>query len=211
MRIRNHFWATEAAGPQDEMDRQQMLYDSWGQGRVTGGPAKHKAAEELKDLRKNMGIELQKKGDWVFLAQVFSGKDAAAMGLKKGDRLIAIDGQSLRYLPVEAVRGKMLLPHHSDFKLDFERDCLLPKGENTKAFKDFGLKLKLEYEGISVEQVDADSLAQNAGLKSQDFLVKVDGVAVRYLPLGKVEESVGKSKENSVLFTIRRSAMLGRN
>jgi len=210
VRVRNHFWAESAAGPKNEIEKRQALYDTWGTGGTTKVFPKKHASADADSLREGLGVELGSKGDWVGLSQVFSKKDAALAGLKKNDRLVAIDGKSIRYLTPELVREKMLSPRYSSFILEYERDCQLMKTGLEKELVDFGLGLKLEYEGVIVQKVEKESAASHAGLKEQDLLITVDGQSIRYLPLEKLIGVIQGAKNHTVLFSVRRSAMLTR-
>lgn len=208
--VRNRFWASSTEGPRNEIEKQQVIYDSWGTGLPVEELIAKGETEQKKVLRKNLGIALEKKGDWVQLEIVELKKEAALAGLKKNDRLISIDSQSLRYLSVEAVTKNMLVPRLSHFMLGFERDCFLHKRAEKTNLKQLGLKLKLYYEGLVVDSVKPDSLAEKAGLKEADFLVRVNGESTRYLPLPKVVQLIQNSTEDRIIFTVRRTALLTR-
>lgn len=208
VRVRNHLWSKTAQGPQGEIERRQMLYDSWG---TSGVPSsKKQARREGVSLRDGLGIELKKEGDWVQASQVSPKKDAALAGMKKGDRLAAIDGRSLRYLSVDAVRQKLLSPRFSNFTLEYERDCPLMKTGFEKEFPEFGLELSLEHEGVVVQSVKEPSPASKAGLRAQDLLTAVNGESIRYLPLAKLMKAVQKPTDYTVKLSVRRSALLTR-
>jgi C-terminal processing protease CtpA/Prc len=154
---------------------------------------------------------LEKKGDWVCLASVDSKKDAAAAGLKKNDRLVAIDSQSLRYLSESVVASKLLAPRLTNGMLEFERDVTIrvpaAEGPNLKAL---GFKLKLEYEGLFIHGVRKDSPAEHAGLRDKDFVVRVGDVATRYTPIKKVVDLIQNTREEGVLMAIRRTTLITR-
>ncbi|MBI3252330.1 MAG: PDZ domain-containing protein [Candidatus Omnitrophica bacterium] len=209
---RNRFWAMATEGPVSEIEKQQALYDSWGQGRPIEDAIKSEALEETKALQKNLGVTLEKKGDWARLEFVDPRKDAALAGLKKNDRLVSIDGESLRYLGADAVRKKMLSPRFSSFMLEFERDCYVHKGGGDWGMRPdrMGLEFKWEYEGLKVKKVKKESAAAAAGIREDDFIVEVDGAATRYMPLKEVVQLVERSSEERTIFTIRRSALLTR-
>ena len=151
VRVRNRFWSKAASGPKKEIERRQLLYDSWGSGGSVQSFAKSQTRREGKSLRDGLGVELESHGDWVRLAQVFPKKEAAQSGLKRKDRLVAIDGQSIRYLSVEVVQEKFLSPRYSSFTLEYERECQFMKTGFEKEFTEFGLELKLEHEGVVVQ------------------------------------------------------------
>jgi len=211
--VRSRLWAKVTEGPRGEMEKQQLLYDQWGQGAATSdSPEGREAAfrKRRQALNEGLGLSLQKEGDWVELDSVNSKKPAALAGLKKYDRLVAIDGKSLRYLGVDSVSHDLLEPRFANFTLDFERNCSFLGKQGVSSLKKLGLKLKLEYQGIMVEEVVSKSAADQAGLKEQDLLTQIDGTATRYMPLKKVIAIIENSPESRATLTIRRHALLSR-
>ena len=208
--VRNRFWALSTEGPRNEIEKQQVIYDAWGQGKPIEEVIRNQVFEQAKALREGLGISLERKGDWVRLDYVDPKKAAALVGLKKNDRLASIDGQSLRYLTVEVVRKDLLLPRYSNFTLEFERESFLHKKLNKVKMKDLGFKLRLEYQGLVVHSVKSATPAQEAGLRDEDLLTQVDGAPTRYMPLKKVVQLVENSTEERIVFTIRREALLAR-
>lgn len=211
--VRSRLWAKETEGPRGEMEKQQLLYDQWGHGVAPESPEAREAAfkRRRQALSEGLGLTLRKEGDWVELDSVSLKKPATLTGLKKQDRLVAIDGKSLRYLGVDSVSNYLLEPRFANFTLEFERDCSLPRKKGSSNLKKLGLKLKLEYQGVVLEGVAPKSPAEEAGLKEQDLLTQVDGIPTRYLPLKKLIRLIEESpKEGSLTLTIRRSALLSR-
>ena len=208
--MRNRFWASSAEGPIDEIEKQQAVQDAWeGSKPIEHSPAAL-AAEQIKVLKEGLGLTLEKKGQWTLVESVDPKKDVALSGLKKNDRLVAIDGDSVRYLPIDAVRKKFLSPRLSNFTLEYERDCFVVKGKENDDIRGLGIKLKLGYNGLAIEEVKKDSPAEQGGLKAQDLLTHVNGVSTRYTPLPKVNDLVKDSEKEKIAFTVRRNAMLTR-
>ena len=207
-RVRNRFWASLTEGPRDEMERKQELYDAWERGTAVNA-FERKKIEERKRLRDGLGLALGKSGEWLELESVDSKKPAAVAGLKKGDRLTAIDGRSLRYLNETAVLAQLLEPRFTNFTLEIERDVFLP---GHVSFKALGMKLKLEYQGLIVRSVKKYSQAEKAGARSRDLIVRVNGEATRYMPLGQVERALAAAlgADERASLTIRRGALLAR-
>ena len=203
--MRNHFWATSTEGPVSEIEKQEVLHnDSWSQGRTAQTLMQKEAMGQARLLRDSLGLVLNKKGDWVELELVQSKKDGAISGLRKNDKLVSIDGESLRYLGVDAIIRKMLTPRFSNFTLEYERNIFM-----RSSGKNLGIKFALEYEGLKINSVKENSYAEMAGLKSGDWVVAINGISTRYMPLKKVNEVLRDSKERTV-FTVRRQALLMR-
>lgn len=210
VRVRNRVWSRSIAGPKSEIERRQALYDLWGQGGPSESFSKKETHGPKTLLHEGLGVELESGGDWVQLAQVFPKKDAASAGLKKNDRVVAMDGMSMRYLSPDVVQEKFLSPRYSNFTLEFERDCALMKTGFEKEFAEFGLVLQLEYQGVVVQSVKKASFADKAGLKAQDLLTAVNGNSIRYLPLAKLMPVIVGAKNDAVILSVRRSVILTR-
>ena len=210
VRVRNQFWSKASAGPNGEIERQQALYDDWGKPKPAVEKFKDQAQEQARSLREGLGLVLEKKGDWVLVSQVVLKKDASIGGLKRGDRLVAIDGRSLRYLSAEAVREKFLSPQYSNFTLEYQRDCSLKKTGFEKDLAELGLQLKLEYQGVVLQSVKKGSRADKAGLKPNDLLISVNGASIRYLPLKKLLHAISAGPGSSSVLSVQRSVMLTR-
>ncbi len=208
--LRSRFWASNTEGPREEVEKQQILFEAWDQKKPVDDFVKKKEKEQAKVLRKSLGIVLEKKGDWVRLAYVNPKSPAAVAGLKKNDRLAAIDHQSLRYLNANVVGQKMLTPRYSNFGLEFERDCFLHKEKISSDLKNLGFDLRLEYQGLVVNGVRPGSIADQAGMKNRDLVFKIDKKATRYMPLKKAKQLVRDSKEERIILTVRRTALLSR-
>jgi len=208
--VRNRFWAQRTEGPRNQMETKQMIYDVWGQGRPVDQVIRKEELEQTVALREGLGVSLERKGDWICFDFVDPKKEASLAGLRKNDRLVSMDGHSLRYLSEEVVRKDFLSPKFSNFTLEFERDCFVHKEKNQSGLPDLGLKLRLEYQGLIIQSVKDGSPAAEAGLKEGDLLTQVDGTATRYMPLKKVVQLIQHSQDDRIVFTIRRSALLAR-
>lgn len=208
--MRSRFWASSNERPLSEIDKQQSLHDSWSSGRPIEEVTKRRSSEQTKQLRDGLGVVLEKKGDWVRLSFVDPKKPAFATGLRKSDRLISIDGESLRYLSEAIVGSKLISPWVTSCTLEFERDAYVRLADGKSTLKALGLKLKLEYQGVIVQQVQGQSSADRAGLRQGDLVTRVGGAATRYMPMRKVVELIENAGEEGVPMTIRRSALLMR-
>lgn len=209
--VRNRFWASTTEGPVGEIEKQQVLYDAWGQGKPFDQIVRAETIQQTRALKEKLGITLKKKEDWVALEFVSPSGAAAQAGLKKNDRLLSIDGESLRYLSVDVVRQKMLKPRFTSFTLEFERDLFLHKGESRRAgLKELGFELGWEYEGLKVKKVKAGTPAEAAEIKEDDFVEKVDEASTRYMPLKEVLKLIEQSEEERLILAIRRPALLKR-
>ncbi len=207
--VRNRFWALSTEGPRGEIENKQLIYDAWARGEAADEVIRKKGDDQAHALRDRLGVSLEKKGDWLFLSAVDSKKPASAAGLKRYDRLVALDGESLRYLGAEVIRPKLLEPRYSNFTLEVARDIFIHKNGKA-ALSQLGLRLKMEYQGLVVSGVTAGSPAAGDGLREGDLVTHLNGEDIRYTPLAKVVKAIESSAEDRVVFTVRRSALLSR-
>lgn len=207
--VQNRFWAASIRGPAGEVEKKQALYDAWEYGQSAEDLFEKQAVEAVASLKDGLGITLGKEGDWTLVVAVASGKPAAAAGLRARDRLVAIDGESLRYLDAELVTKKLLEPRFSNFILEAVRDCTLPPGD-ARNLGGLGLRLEMKYAGLSVRDAKPGSPAARAGLKAGDLIVSINGQSTRYLPMGKVSALIGDAGEGRYVFSIRRPFLLSR-
>ncbi len=208
--MKSRFWAATTEGPQSEMDKQQAIYDSWGQGRSPELAVKKRISKDVNSLRESLGLTLIKKSDWVYAGQVTSKGDAASAGLRRGDRLVSIDAESLRYLAAAVVAKKMIQPRYSSFILEYERECRIQKAGEGKFSGNLGLDLKLDSLGISVLKIVPGGPADQAGIREGDLVEWVNRESTRFMPLGKVLKIIKDADQGAVVLSVRRSAMLTR-
>lgn len=211
VRLRNRFWAKAAVGPINEIEKRQALYETWGQGAFSATRKGPTPPDPTELVEKELGVRLSKKGDWVRFSEVILKRDAAAAGLRKYDRLVAIDGNSLRYLSVEAVREKLVSPRYSNFTLEYDRDHRLARTGFEKDLQEFGFQLKLDTQGMVVSSVKPSSPASRSGLRENDVVISVNGASVRYQPIKKLMDVIHKNPTAlEAVFTVRRSVLLAR-
>lgn len=211
VRLRNRFWAKAAVGPINEIEKRQVLYETWGQGAFSTTRKAPTPPDPAELVEKELGVRLLKRGDWVLFSEVTPKKDAAVNGLRKNDRLVAVDGNSLRYLSVEAVREKLASPRYSNFTLEYDRDHRLAKTGFEKDLQEFGFQLKFDTQGMVVSSVKPSTAASRAGLRQNDVVISVNGASVRYQPIKKLMDVIQKNPtELEAVFTVRRSVLLAR-
>ena len=148
------------------------------------------------------------------LGDPVAGSQAAAAGLRAGDRVIAIDGREIRSMPefrlrlIDAVvekRAARLVVQRDGRPLQVSLDTGgLGSGELDK---DFMRSLGLEIAGgvVSIGSVLPDGSAAKAGLLAGDEIVSVEG-----RPLGRATDMIDvlrESAEREVALSIRRAGV----
>src|SRR5690554_4073523 len=75
-----------------------------------------------------IGALIRKSGDFVFIAEPYENMPAQKAGLKAGDKIISIDGRSMKNVPSDVVSDALKGAKGSSFMLEYERPN---KGVNT--------------------------------------------------------------------------------
>jgi len=206
--VQNRFWALQTEGPRHEIERQEAIY---GTPSPAGDEIQTKRQKESGRLREGLGMALEKSGDWVMVAYVEPKKDAYVAGLRVNDRLVAVDGESLRYLGREVVTRKFIEPKYTAMTLELDREIYLKKDQGRKTARDLGLGLHMEYAGLKVSGVRAESAAAMSGLRKGDLVIGINGAQTRYMPLKKVLQAIEANQEGGrVVLTVRRSTLMTR-
>lgn len=206
---KNRFWALNAEVPKNEIEKKQLLYDAWGQGKFSEEVIKKKEQELERRLKKSMGIALVKKGDWVAIESIEPKSAAYQSGLRIGDRLTAVNGQSLRYLSADAVRSYLAPKVPTNLNVEYERNFFIHLNTRNVTLKSLGLQVRLESDGLTIASVKDQSIAEEAGLKEGDYLTYINGSGTRYLPIAKINQALRSSKNfKRVVLTARRMMLL---
>ncbi|MDR1085987.1 MAG: PDZ domain-containing protein [Deltaproteobacteria bacterium] len=179
------------------------------------------------DLAKGFGI---KEAKGALVSEVVKGSMAEKAGLKPGDIIVEIDGREITS-PIELERAFLYRPAGQEVTAEFYRNGQLTSlkipverlenrfqdlmsGPAGSAFPDLGLtfkeipeaaarRLKLPFGSLYVDQVAADSPADEAGVMVQDIIMEVNrqGFASRNEFRRLLSES---PKGDPVLLWIRR-------
>lgn len=76
-----------------------------------------------------VGSLIRKRGDYVIFAQPYKGSPADEAGIKIGDKILAIDGKSMKGVGVETISSNLKGDPESDVKVTIERN--IDGGEET--------------------------------------------------------------------------------
>ena len=208
VRVKNKFWSRSAGGPDGVIEKKQSLFDSWDNGKPPQTKLKNIPEDPTAVLENRTGIVLETLSEWTWVEK--PGKEAAAAGLQKNDRLVELDGRSLRYLNKETVVQKFLLPRFSNFILEFEREFSLPKTGFEKDLAEFGLQVKKETGPFRVSGVLPESFAQKSGLLENDRLISVGGLPTDDLSVPELLDAILRADGTAVPVVVRRQVTLSR-
>jgi len=93
-----------------------------------------------------------------------------------------------------------------------EKDAVIPiETPSENLYKDLGVILGFEYEGLIVKDVIADKPGSLYGLEKGDHVLAVDNNVARYLPLDSIIAIINSARNNKdIVFSIRRNVNLRR-
>ncbi len=69
-----------------------------------------------------IGALIRKMGDFTFIAEPYEGNPAQKAGLRAGDKILAIDGKSMKGKPSDDVSAAMKGPKGTTVNIEVERD-----------------------------------------------------------------------------------------
>lgn len=98
-----------------------------------------------------IGALIRKSGEFVYIAEPYEGKPAQTAGLKAGDKILAIDGKSMKAKSSEDVSNALKGPKGTNLEVEIERN-----GKETKTIKIERNEIKLPdvpYSGMLNDQV----------------------------------------------------------
>jgi len=202
-------WREEEAMARKELERQSMVMDWWRKtGKKGGSPGKDKASL----LKDTLGISLVEKGGIFAIDEVKPYSSAASAGIKEGDLVVGIWGRLTRYSKMADILNELVGPKYSEVRVLVEKEIFIPINKRDKdLYKELGILLGFEYEGLMVKDVVAGKRGEAAGLKKGDLVTAIEGNITRYLPLDSIIALVNSARDaENVVFTIRRKLNLRR-
>ena len=209
--VRSRLRVMEVTGPVDEVNRRQDIEDAWRENVDIDRIARNRKVETEKKLSELQGVGLKQDGEWTVLETVRPGGPMGKRGFRPGDRLVSLDGKSLRYLNEEAVAERMLEPRFSTAVLQIERAIRVPKASGKARLGDMGFGVKQEYNGLTVSKVRPESAGQKAGLAQGDIVARIGESLTRYMPLKKAVKLIEEPSVNELALNINRSITITRN
>jgi len=167
-----------------------------------------KSKESL--VKESIGISLVEHEGVFRINEVIPGSSAYKSGIRKDDFLIGIWGRLVRYNKLEDVLKELIGPKYSEVKILVGKDIPVPVGAGMNMYKELGVSLSFEYEGLMVKDIISDKKGELAGLKKGDFVIAIDNNITRYLPMDSVIALINNPKDNKIVFTVRRNINLRR-
>jgi C-terminal processing protease CtpA/Prc len=208
--IRSRMWAKTDEKRINEISKQGAIRDSW-RANVALEDVQANAEKDLWEiLWGRMGMDLTQRGDWTLIRRIKRGGEAQNWDLKKGDVLMGLDGKSLGFVGKDAITRLLLEPRYSNATLVFQRRFKFDREQSKKGFKNLGFGLKQSYDGLSVEKIKSESLAETAGIRAGDILMEVDGIKTRYLSLDAAQDLLVDGEGGPAVLKFNRTVTITR-
>jgi regulator of sigma E protease len=135
------------------------------------------------------------------------GTVGESIGLKTGDKIVAINGQDYEYFQ-DLLKAQTLLSDNAYFTVERDgkrMDIAIPADfiQNFNRKENAGAFLWYRFEPI-VDEVAEGSLAEKVGLKQGDKIVEVNGTPVQYFD--QVYDHVKATKGKAISFKVERNS-----
>jgi len=200
-------WREEEKRVKKDIELHTMAME-WQKSRNKKEDSSPKSKEIL--VKQSLGISLAEKDGIFRIDEVVPGSSAARAGIVKGDLLVGIWGRLIRYSKPEYVLNELLGPRFSEIKILIEKDISMPADSGKGTYRELGITIGFEYEGLIVKEISQEKKAWAAGLRKGDFIIAIDKKATRYLPLDSVIDLINSPKNNNIIFTVRRNLNMRR-
>ena len=161
-------------------------------------------------VKDSIGISLTENRGIFRIDDVIPGSSAAKAGIEKGDFLVGIWGRLIRYSKLEDVLKELIGPKYSEIKIIAEKNIFMPVDPGVNMYKESGLSLAFEYEGLIIKDIASGKKGGSAGLKKGDSIIAIDKNITRYLPMDSVIALINSPKNDKIVFTVRRNINLRR-
>ncbi len=160
-----------------------------------------------------IGISLNIKEEGLTINNVIKDGPAEMAGLRAEDIIIAVSGQSTRYLTLSESVKKMAGSEGTMLKLTTHRKLDLIRGKfeyKKPESQGIGAKVSQVFGGIKILSFLPGSPAKRAGLKNNDLLVKIEGKSIANMGFESAVKSLRGALGTSVSVTIERQIRLVR-
>jgi tetratricopeptide (TPR) repeat protein len=203
-------WREEERLTKKELERQNMVMEWWKKKNryIKNSSQVQDKALLLKDV---LGIYLVERNNIFTIDEVKPNSSAAKAGIQKGDLLVGIWGKLIKYSNMEDVLAELLGPKYSEVRVLIEREISIPRENSKNLYRELGIVLGFQYEGLEIKEVISGNKGESAGFKKGDYIVAIDKNITRYLPLDSIIALINSTEGNrNIIFSVRRKVNLRR-
>lgn len=159
----------------------KLQHVMWSQEVENFNAQRTETASSKPDSVKLLGLELgDREGKSVIVKKIYAGLPAEKAGLREGDVIASVWGKLTGYMRLEEVAELLLKTENLELRLQVDRELNIPAKTIQPA------ELNLEFDGLTLKNIAKGSAQYEAGLRSGDLVIAIDGVNIRYTPLNEV-------------------------
>lgn len=169
------------------------------------------AAGKAKELKAHVGISIESVGPHIKVSKVLKGSPADEAGVREGDSIISIWGKLIKYMQPKDIYDLFLNSEVSEIRITGSRDISLILGKNHLlggAEERVGARLKVELEGLTVDQITLGGPVDKAGILKGDRITKISNSSTRYMPFESACKLIEGTKGDSINLEIQREFII---
>jgi C-terminal processing protease CtpA/Prc len=202
-------WRRQERMTKKEMERQNIVMD-WRRNKNNRdiSPSRDKAML----LENVLGLSLIEENGIFIINKVRPNSSAGRTGVKNNDILVSIWGKLVKYSKMEDVIDALLGPKYSEVRIVIEKIIPVLKGDGSEnLYKELGILLDMEYEGLIIKDLVPGKRAELSGLEKGDLIIAVDNNITRYISKDQVIRLINNSGDkDNVILKLTRTVNLRR-
>jgi C-terminal processing protease CtpA/Prc len=191
-----------------EKDVQRMAAYEESQQVGMAGRAEGEVERKIGQLANITGLTLTMTGGAVKAENVSYKSAAYLAGIRRGDTLVAVWGRLIGYMGFEEVLDLLLKQVFHELKLTIEKKVKIEVSDDRNIMagpaKLIGASFSMEFDGLTISEVNKRGTAETAGAQKRDLVVAIDGASTRYMPIKDAINRIRLTKSKFVVLTIRR-------
>lgn len=211
--LSSYLFRQEEIRKEEDIKRQESI-DKFG-AMITPQKQEDEAVREAAEgLRDRLGITLVMNGPFPKVENISKTLGAYQAGMRKGDLVMSVWGRLTGYMKLGDVMAALSGENSLEIKCVIERtvDVRVARGGFFPGpAKMIGASLSMEFDGLTVKDVESGSQAEGAGIEKGDLITAIDGQSTRYMPIKKAVGVIRKAAGGKIKLTIRKELVLWRN
>ena len=212
--LEGYLYRKEEANKEDDIKRREAV-EKYGNTVSAEKSEEDVFRDGVEKVRNSLGITLEIADGIPEIRSVQPGSPAANAGLRKGDRLVSVWGRLTGYMPLKDVVAVLSEKPSLEIKCGIGRTIVVDINPGIRRLSStsglIGAALKMEFDGLTIEDIKEGGPAMRAGIKKGDLVTALDGRSTRYMPLKNAIEYIKSTKNDFIKLTIKREILIWRN
>jgi C-terminal processing protease CtpA/Prc len=164
------------------------------------------------ELRERLGVSLKRDiNSDIAIDEILPKSPADEAGVKKGDLIVSVWGKLARYMTLNDVYDMILRNTPTELRIMASRHVVLTLKKRRMfngAESMIGGKLRMKFEGLTVEKTSRGEPLEEAGVLEGDLVTRIENFSTRYMPLETVYKVVEETKGDSLDLAIQRELIV---